>query len=102
MNPDTVTISEDGSHLAVDWPDGTRSRIPAATLRGAARDARSVRERIEHGAVRVPPGVRLVGRAPVGSYAVNLHFDDGHDRGIFPWPMLRDLAAAAGPGSAGN
>ena len=102
MTPDIVTISEDGAHLSVAWPDGLRARIPAAVLRRAARDARSVRERIDHGAVQAPPDVRLVRSAPVGAYAVNLAFDDGHDRGIFPWPMLRELGADRAGGGTGN
>jgi prepilin-type processing-associated H-X9-DG protein len=32
---------------------------------------------------------------PLGGYAVNLGFSDGHARGIFPWVYLRDLAREA-------
>jgi len=28
---------------------------------------------------------------PVGNYAVQLHFDDGHNTGIFSWTLLREL-----------
>jgi len=28
---------------------------------------------------------------PVGNYAVKLHFDDGHDTGIYTWERLYDL-----------
>lgn len=28
---------------------------------------------------------------PVGSYAVQLHFDDGHKTGIYSWPFLHEL-----------
>ena len=28
---------------------------------------------------------------PVGSYAVTLHFDDGHNTGIYSWEYLHDL-----------
>ena len=28
---------------------------------------------------------------PVGNYAVRLVFDDGHDTGIFSWPVLLEL-----------
>ncbi|MEE8118230.1 MAG: DUF971 domain-containing protein [Gammaproteobacteria bacterium] len=28
---------------------------------------------------------------PVGNYAVRLVFDDGHDTGIFSWPVLYEL-----------
>jgi len=29
---------------------------------------------------------------PMGNYAVVLHFDDGHDTGIYSWPYLHHLA----------
>lgn len=28
---------------------------------------------------------------PVGNYAIRLVFDDGHDSGIYSWPVLREL-----------
>ncbi|MFQ5659822.1 MAG: gamma-butyrobetaine hydroxylase-like domain-containing protein [Gammaproteobacteria bacterium] len=28
---------------------------------------------------------------PIGHYAVKLHFDDGHDSGIYSWEYLYDL-----------
>ena len=30
---------------------------------------------------------------PIGSYAVRLVFDDGHDSGLFSWDVLYDLGA---------
>lgn len=30
---------------------------------------------------------------PVGAYAIQLVFSDGHDRGIYPWRYLRELVA---------
>ncbi len=30
---------------------------------------------------------------PVGSYAVALHFDDGHDTGIYSWSFLYELGS---------
>jgi len=29
---------------------------------------------------------------PVGQYGVKLVFDDGHDTGIYSWPVLHELA----------
>ena len=33
----------------------------------------------------------------VGSYAINIAFSDGHDRGIYPWAYLREIAIEAEP-----
>lgn len=35
--------------------------------------------------------VNIVQIVPVGSYAVALHFDDGHDSGIYTWDYLYEL-----------
>ncbi|HYW02629.1 MAG TPA: DUF971 domain-containing protein [Gammaproteobacteria bacterium] len=32
---------------------------------------------------------------PVGNYAVRLHFDDGHDTGLYSWSVLYDLGVNA-------
>jgi len=36
-------------------------------------------------------GVNIEAIEPIGSYAVALHFDDGHDTGIYSWEFLYDL-----------
>lgn len=35
--------------------------------------------------------VKITGIEPVGSYAVRLIFDDGHDTGLYSWTVLYDL-----------
>lgn len=37
-------------------------------------------------------GVGLLNITPAGRYALKLHFDDGHDSGLFTWPYLYTLA----------
>tara|TARA_B100000768_G_C11044902_1_gene275843 strand:- start:132 stop:491 length:360 start_codon:yes stop_codon:yes gene_type:complete len=29
---------------------------------------------------------------PIGHYAIKIHFDDGHNSGLFTWDYLRDLS----------
>ena len=36
--------------------------------------------------------VAIAGIEPVGHYAVQITFDDGHDSGLYSWRYLRDLA----------
>ena len=60
-----------------------RVESPSAEVRG-------------HGAgtKQAVPGRRHVGIVkiePVGNYAVRLHFDDGHDSGIYSWAYLQEL-----------
>ncbi len=35
--------------------------------------------------------VKIVGIHPVGHYAVQLTFDDGHDSGLYTWATLKEL-----------
>jgi len=42
----------------------------------------------------------IVAVEPIGNYAVRLAFSDGHDRGIFPWAYLTEIAAAGASDAA--
>ncbi|HEY1612809.1 MAG TPA: DUF971 domain-containing protein [Rhizomicrobium sp.] len=35
--------------------------------------------------------VRIQALEPVGNYAARIHFDDGHDTGLFSWDYLHEL-----------
>lgn len=37
--------------------------------------------------------VNITDITPVGNYAIKLHFDDGHDTGIYTWERLYDLGS---------
>ena len=72
--------------LEVDFADGLKSSFTAEFLRVMSPSA----EVQGHGPGQrvVVPGKRLVAITaiePVGSYAVRLKFDDGHDTGLYSW-----------------
>ncbi len=87
---DSLTASDDAEHLTVTWLSGEESVLSAAFLRREARDAWSIRERLDHGEVAVLPGIRITGLQQVGN-GVNVHFSDGHKTAIYPFPYLREL-----------
>ena len=58
---------------------------------GLARHA--TRLAVDGLAVPVPEGLTIAHVEPVGNYAIRLTFSDGHDRGIFPWSYLSQIAA---------
>lgn len=37
--------------------------------------------------------LKIVRVEPIGRYGVNIAFSDGHDRGIYPWVFLENLAS---------
>lgn len=78
--------------LEIVFGDGARYFLPAELLRVESPSA----EVRGHGAgpTQLVPGRRHVGITkiePVGNYAVRLHFDDGHDTGIYSWRYLHEL-----------
>lgn len=94
MAPSEITLLDRRRVLAVTWADGSTDRLAAGRLRLASRGATAVRDGIEG---RSPDAldVEVADIRLVGTYAVQLVFSDGHDRGIYPWSYLRELAAGA-------
>lgn len=78
--------------LEIDFDDGRVFRLPAEYLRVMTPSAADR----GHGA---GPGRTVAGKLevgledarPVGSYAVRLMFDDGHDTGLYSWDELYRL-----------
>ncbi|NUU39825.1 gamma-butyrobetaine hydroxylase-like domain-containing protein [Tardiphaga robiniae] len=95
MQPTEVALIEDDTILAVTWDDGETSRLDAVTLRQASRAASEIRRHAEGVELILPPAFRMQSVEPIGNYALRLFFSDGHDRGIYPWVYLRELAGQA-------
>ena len=90
-------------HLRVEWPDGRTDRIEFRTLRLNCPCAGCVDEWTHQRTLRpetVPLDVGLLELKPMGNYAVQLGFSDGHQSGIFTWALLRTLGAKPVPASA--
>ena len=91
MIPLELRVTAERRMLSVKWQDGAVSIISAAYLRSHSRAAQQVRVTVDRG--NQPVGeVTLTGAEAIGSYAVRLIFSDGHDRGIYPWTYLREIA----------
>ncbi len=67
--------------------------LPVAELRAACRCAQCAAAALQGHPPQPVPGLRLTGVTPVGSYALQLQFSDGHDRGIYPWSLLCELGS---------
>jgi prepilin-type processing-associated H-X9-DG protein len=48
---------------------------------------------MDHPHLKPEADLRIVSIASIGLYAINIAFSDGHARGIYPWPLLREFAA---------
>jgi len=90
--PTELTVHQRSRVLEIRFDDGAHFRIPFELMRVYSPSA----EVQGHG-----PGqevlqtgkrdVTIEALEPVGRYAVQPHFSDGHDSGIFTWPYLYHL-----------
>ena len=92
--PQSITVHAKSRVLEVAFSDGAQFRIPFELMRGYSPSA----EVAGHGPGQevLQTGKREVGItaiAPVGNYAVQPTFSDGHDSGIFTWDYLYHLGA---------
>jgi prepilin-type processing-associated H-X9-DG protein len=90
--PDTVVLKADRLRLGLAWPNGEAAEIAAVHLRAKCRCAWCTRARIDGSFAASFDGVAIERVAPVGDYAINIAFSDGHARGIYPWTYLRTIA----------
>lgn len=89
--PIDITVSDDLSFLDLTTADGEAMRLSAAHLRSACKCAHCQRARIDGVFPQRFDGIAITVVAPIGGYAVNLAFSDGHARGIYPWAFLLAL-----------
>lgn len=90
--PREIRVKREQARVEIDWDDGRKDVIPAELLRVESPSA----EVQGHGpdTKQIVAGKRAVGIntvEAVGNYAIRIHFDDGHDTGIFSWEVLRRL-----------
>ena len=80
--------------MSLELDDGTYHSLTYPQLRTACRCAECTALQRRGGLVD-GTGVALQTLAAVGSNALNLHFSDGHTRGIYPLDYLVELAVGA-------
>ena len=90
--PESIVDHQACGVLELRWADGAVHRLPHWLLRTRCRCAacESVARRTGlH--PHAPFSLRLAAIEPIGDKGLNLRFDDGHGRGIYPWDYLREL-----------
>jgi DUF971 family protein len=96
-----LDIQPIGKELAIKWDDGGEDFIPLETLRRACPCAGCKGEVDVLGNLYQNPAApltaksfALVGFAPVGGYAIQPVWADGHNTGIYSFEYLRRVARA--------
>jgi DUF971 family protein len=102
MQPDEIRVVDGGRQMRLIWSDGSVDALTARQLRYRGRDAPSERLRLDGLDSAVDGEIAIVEVVPIGRYAVNLRFSDGHDRGIYPWAYLRKIATGNAVAALGH
>lgn len=90
----TQIIEESDSEVSIKWSDDSETRYSAAQLRRSCPCATCVNEWTGEkilDAANIPDDLSFSSIAIVGRYALNFHFSDGHDTGIFSFKYLQEL-----------
>jgi len=99
--PRDISVNKQAGELTIEWTDGHLSVYPLSLVREACPCASC---RGGHEAMRDTPdpqvflrprvvsaATRLQQVEPVGAYALNFIWEDGHRFGIYTWSYLRAL-----------
>ena len=91
--PQSIELNDKNEFL-IAWP-GVLAVVPALRLRDACPCAGCIEEgtgRKILDTATIPADIRALEIRPVGSYAVQIHWSDGHGSGIYSWETLRQVS----------
>lgn len=91
--PDRIVCNDDNTELRLAWPPQPDLGIRADVLRTACKCAHCIRARLDDRFPESFGGISITEITLMGNFGINIAFSDGHARGIYPWPYLREIAA---------
>ena len=89
MHPEEITNRRAAGMLELLWDDGVRQQLTHRQVRAACKCSQCQSARLVGKPVTPLDAVRIEEIVQVGNYALQIVFSDGHDRGIYPWALLR-------------
>ena len=96
MDPEPKNFKNEGNQLIVEWTDGheskhyhkhLREKCPCALYQGEPDLLGNVKILVQS----IPDDIRPKEISPVGRYAINIVWSDGHRTGIYTFDYLRGL-----------
>ena len=102
--PEHIAVSK-SKGIKIDWADGHRSDLPVALLRdncpcasctgseGGTPQRTNYAEQDKSPFPMYKPALKMLNCEEVGSYAIRIHWNDGHATGIYSFSHLRSLCA---------
>jgi DUF971 family protein len=96
--PEHIAISK-SKGIKIDWKDGhhsdydlpyLRDHCPCATCTGA-HGSEPAKAKAQPAFQMYKPVLKIAGVEPVGSYALQIKWNDGHQSGIYSFDHLRSI-----------
>jgi DUF971 family protein len=95
VRPTDIKLHQKSRLLEVTFDDGSHFKLPCEYLRAYSPSAEVRGHGPGQEVLQVgKENVNITQIEPVGSYAVALHFDDGHSTGIYSWDWLHHLGTS--------
>ena len=91
----TQIVEESDSEVSIKWSDDAETKYSAVQLRRSCPCAGCINEwtgEKQLDDAQIPDDLAFRHISIVGRYALNFHFTDGHDTGIFSFAFLRKLS----------
>jgi DUF971 family protein len=96
--PQSIEVTGRGD-LDVTWSGGAHALLTAFELRDACPCASCIEEGTGKkilDARTIPKDIRPERVEPVGNYAIQIYWSDGHSSGIYTWDLLRQASGLGG------
>lgn len=90
--PTRIELDRTSRTVELEYPSGERFALPCQYLRAFSPAGGQLAAGGHGEPALVKESVNIDRIEPVGSYAVRLYFDDGHDTGAYSWATLYRLA----------
>ena len=95
---ESISVEHDAERITLRWADGKAVSVANRDLRASCRCAHCVNEfsgKRTADPAAIPADVHPREIRTVGNYALSITWSDGHSTGLFPYPTIEQLAAAA-------
>ncbi|MCK5663168.1 MAG: DUF971 domain-containing protein [Thiotrichaceae bacterium] len=91
IHPTHIAVHQKSRKFEIHFSDGSEFNLPFEYLRvfSPSAEVRVAKKRGE--LILGKERVNIDNVEPMGSYAVRLLFDDGHDTGVYSWSTLKEL-----------
>lgn len=92
ITPTDIRLQQKSRRLVIVFNTGETFELPFEYLRVYSQSAEVTGHAPGEEVLQVGKrNVQIENITPVGNYAIKLHFDDGHDTGLYSWERLYDL-----------